>query len=370
MLKKVRWLLILCILSIGVHTAAAQNAPPQINLALQDLGQRVGQPVTLAHMMLWTWSGEWYPDASLGCPQPGQAYAQVSTPGFRFTFKFLGNTYDYRVAADSSALILCSVTPAPTAVIATAPPALPALPAVPAAACAITPPLPLTEGMQARTAPGMASNLNLRAAPTLAGPRIGLVPPGQVFTILGGPVCAADGLHWWQIEHGALTGWIAQGQAGINFVELLPEPLPPVAEQARIARNNLSLLAEQARVEGALGAGLAWSPDDTWLAVISTDAAAPGVWLYALPLNVGIAPAHLALTAPASALAFTPDGLLLVAGDAGGGLHFWDMERQALIFSFAAHTSAVRALAFSPDGQALASVDDGGALLVWGVPPG
>ena len=368
MLSKVRWLLFLCILSIGVHAAAAQDAPPQINLALQDLSQRVGRPVTLAQMTLWSWSGEWYPDASLGCPQPGQVYAQVGTPGYQFTFNYLGSTYDYRVAMDSSALILCSVTPAPSAVapaVPTVPPAAPELPVVPEETCAAMPPLPLTEGMQARATPGAPSNL--RAAPALIGLRIGSVPAGQVFTVLDGPVCSADGLYWWQIAYDTLTGWIAQGQGGVYFVELLPEPLPPVAELARITRGNLSLLAEQARAAGALGAGLAWSPDGAWLAVVSTDAEAPGVWLYTVPLDAEAAPARLALDAPAGALAFAPDGLLLVAGDANGGLHFWDMERQALIFSFAAHTSAVRALAFSPDGLALASVDDEGVLYVWGV---
>ena len=219
--------------------------------------------------------------------------------------------------------------------------------------------------MQARTTPDTPSNL--RAAPVLTGLRIGSVPPGQVFSVLDGPVCAADGLYWWQIAYDALSGWIAQGQGDVYFVELLPEP-PAVQALARITSGNLGQLAEQARVEGALGAGLAWSPDGARLAVISTDAEAPGVWLFALPLDAGDAPVYLALTSPASAVAFAPDGLLLVAGDANGGLHFWDMEGEALLFSFAAHTSVVQALIFSPDGLALATVDGEGILRVWGVP--
>jgi hypothetical protein len=35
---------------------------------------------------------EW-PDASLGCPQPGQDYAQVVTPGLRFTFRVADRSY-------------------------------------------------------------------------------------------------------------------------------------------------------------------------------------------------------------------------------------------------------------------------------------
>jgi hypothetical protein len=34
-----------------------------------------------------------WPDAGLGCPQPGLAYAQVVTPGFRFTLEVGGQTY-------------------------------------------------------------------------------------------------------------------------------------------------------------------------------------------------------------------------------------------------------------------------------------
>jgi hypothetical protein len=34
-----------------------------------------------------------WPDAGLGCPQPGLAYAQVVTPGFLFTLEVGGQSY-------------------------------------------------------------------------------------------------------------------------------------------------------------------------------------------------------------------------------------------------------------------------------------
>lgn len=37
---------------------------------------------------------EW-PDASLGCPQPGMMYAQVITPGYRIVLEAAGKTYEY-----------------------------------------------------------------------------------------------------------------------------------------------------------------------------------------------------------------------------------------------------------------------------------
>jgi hypothetical protein len=36
-----------------------------------------------------------WPDTSLGCPQPGMAYAQVITPGYRIVLTAGGKTYEY-----------------------------------------------------------------------------------------------------------------------------------------------------------------------------------------------------------------------------------------------------------------------------------
>ncbi|OGO40286.1 MAG: hypothetical protein A2Z04_05280 [Chloroflexi bacterium RBG_16_57_9] len=38
-------------------------------------------------------SVEW-PDASLGCPQPGQMYIQVITPGYKVTLSAAGQRYE------------------------------------------------------------------------------------------------------------------------------------------------------------------------------------------------------------------------------------------------------------------------------------
>lgn len=55
-----------------------------------------------------TWS-----DTSLGCPQPGQVYAQVLTPGYRITLYAPTLIYEYHVAAVSGRVVLCGVTPNP-----------------------------------------------------------------------------------------------------------------------------------------------------------------------------------------------------------------------------------------------------------------
>ena len=60
-----------------------------------------------------------WPDASLGCPQPGHMYAQVLTPGYRAEVEVEGKIYTYH-ASEGGQLILCvgesaaDTAPAPT----------------------------------------------------------------------------------------------------------------------------------------------------------------------------------------------------------------------------------------------------------------
>ena len=65
--------------------------------ARENLSQRLGVGVDQvepgeAQAVAW-------PDTSLGCPQPGMAYAQVITPGYRIVLTAGGKTYEYH--ADS-----------------------------------------------------------------------------------------------------------------------------------------------------------------------------------------------------------------------------------------------------------------------------
>ena len=50
-----------------------------------------------------------WPDASLGCPQPDQTYAQVVTPGFRMAFSFEGETYAVHTNTDGSQVVHCEL---------------------------------------------------------------------------------------------------------------------------------------------------------------------------------------------------------------------------------------------------------------------
>ncbi len=66
---------------------------PLIDLAVADLAARLGIApgdieVISAEEVTW-------PDASLGCPQPGMAYAQVLTDGARIDLRAGGAVYSY-----------------------------------------------------------------------------------------------------------------------------------------------------------------------------------------------------------------------------------------------------------------------------------
>lgn len=85
-------------------TGAQPTAQPTIlELAVTDLAGRLGitpSAITVRQVIEVEW-----PDASLGCPQPGMMYAQVITPGQRIVLQASGRTYEYH--AGQGHVILC-----------------------------------------------------------------------------------------------------------------------------------------------------------------------------------------------------------------------------------------------------------------------
>ena len=70
-------------------------------------GVRLGRPadkITLFDVVRVT-EEEW-PDSSLGCPKPGQAYLQVITPGYRVVLGANGKEYEYHTDM-ASQVIAC-----------------------------------------------------------------------------------------------------------------------------------------------------------------------------------------------------------------------------------------------------------------------
>src|SRR5262249_20932385 len=147
----------------------------------------------LSSFASWNWSQEVYPDASLGCPQPGQAYAQQQTLGYQFTFvTYDGITYDYRVSGDQTIVILCSPTtvpvgqPQPTVAVPTISVPVNVSGPVSNFPCPGT----TTGSVASHLAIGMRGtvtasiNLNMRAQPNRSSIVAGLVRPGDQFTVV------------------------------------------------------------------------------------------------------------------------------------------------------------------------------------------
>ncbi|HEY4689870.1 MAG TPA: hypothetical protein VIK33_11190, partial [Anaerolineae bacterium] len=58
-----------------------------------DLSERLSIDAT--QITVVGFSAEVWPDASLGCPEPGVQYAQVLTEGYRIQLKVSDRVYDY-----------------------------------------------------------------------------------------------------------------------------------------------------------------------------------------------------------------------------------------------------------------------------------
>ncbi len=87
--------------------------------------------------------------------------------------------------------------------------------------CALAP--RLTVGAQGAVTPGEANNV--RDEPSREGQKTGEIPPGGVFAVLEGPVCA-DGFNWWQVDFDGLTGWTVEGTDGEYWIEPYTPPTP------------------------------------------------------------------------------------------------------------------------------------------------
>jgi Bacterial SH3 domain/WD40-like Beta Propeller Repeat len=114
MITRKQFAALLCVvaaLALGTFAiAGAQAAEPTaiIDAALRDLSQKLGKPLTRQNVDAWTWEQLDFPDASLGCPQPGQTYAQTITRGYKIIFTVGGVVYDYRALNDGSRVFQCT----------------------------------------------------------------------------------------------------------------------------------------------------------------------------------------------------------------------------------------------------------------------
>jgi hypothetical protein len=77
-----------------------------VQLAKDDLARKLS--VAPEAIMVVSIDAVNWPDASLGCPEPGMIYAQVITPGFLVVLESADQTYKYHSGADR--IVLCEET--------------------------------------------------------------------------------------------------------------------------------------------------------------------------------------------------------------------------------------------------------------------
>ena len=65
------------------------------------------------------------------------------------------------------------------------------------------------------------------------------------------------------------------------------------------------------------------------------------------------------------ALAFSPDGQFLAAGDQAGSVKVWDVQERQVVAALEGDSRYVSAVAFSPDGRTLASAGYDGQIKLW-----
>jgi hypothetical protein len=109
---------LLLVVMLGIPTLAQQEdtePPAEIEVAFAALEAQTGATITFETVAAFEWAAWEFADASLGCPRPGQTYAQVITPGYQFLLNYADMTYDYRVpqgAETVNSAVLCDSYPA------------------------------------------------------------------------------------------------------------------------------------------------------------------------------------------------------------------------------------------------------------------
>jgi hypothetical protein len=356
-------ILLLTIICAFLPLALLRAQPAEVGIAIDALNAQLGTAITLRDLDEWTWDQEQFNDASLGCPQPGQMYAQVISVGYIITLSYGGVIYDFRIDQGGNAF-LCSMSGAP----------LTALPPTPTA----TPVFPTGEVITPRNADAVAEIGRVVEAPGTFGTALtwfadsgmiavvaGIDPDNPDLT--GGGILLVDadnlGAAPQRIELNsavtALTSAVFEGRPylifGTQFGEVALLGLNPTDPEPRLMQTD--------GTNGPI-TSVAVSPDFGYVAAgfdaqAQTWDLATGAPLRTLPHGDVV-----------GAVAFSPDLRYLATGAADGAVRLWDVREGVLMQQFAAHNAPVLALAFSFDGRLLASGGLERFTRIWSVATG
>lgn len=319
-----RLLLLALFLLSSALIVHAQQPPEPINLALANLSGVVNKNLTLNDLQNWSFEQVQFPDASLGCPQPGAIYAQVVTLGYRFLLTYNNVDYDYRVSADSRFVVLCSSI--------TSTQAAPQCPP-PNEAGWLAPRLTLNG--QGRVIPGGLPN-NLRDVPGQSGALIGELQPGQTFRVIDGPSCTVlDRLIWWRVDANGAIGWTPEGVAPDYWLEPIDAAGNPLVLSDEIALADLTAASlpnlrfiSSAQGQESLVSLTAVSPIGPLVALTPADGSMQIINYLTGEEVLRVSP----FPAGVSALAFGYDartfGYYLIAGSSDGSVRAWSIGPQ------------------------------------------
>lgn len=354
------YLFLFTLLLLSMTAVFAQEPPPEIDAAITDLSERLGEELTLESFANWTWAEEVYGDASMGCPKEGQMYAQVVTRAYHFTFTYEGIVYDYRVAQDGDAVILCESYPVEETADTDEPLFAPGAITIDNAAS-------VQELVQLNTQQGIIAVMTW-------------LPNGTI-AVAGS---AEDGGVWLyaSLEPDAEPNHIATGDPVTALASGQSDSVVLLA--AALLNGDIQLLQVEPQGSDAVvmtgveqaATGLAISPDGS-LVASATGSATGGEGsanaAYLWSAQTGELLATLEHDAPVNSVAFNPDGALLASGDENGDVHLWNVSASGDSASaeemivLPGHTDVIRDLAFRADGRVLASGSMDGAARLWNV---
>lgn len=347
-----RLIIIICMSLMAGIVASAQGAPAQIDIALNDLSNRVGTPLGITNLSNWNWGQETYPNSALGCESVQGSGSEVV--GYQFTLTYAGTAYDYRVSADNTIVVLCNQFDPNVQ----------------------QPPTVLDDGeysntlclesegdlpyMRTRINVGLdvevvSGVLNLRAQPSPNAEVLVQIPTGLPFRVDGGPSCVED-LVWWYVNVNGQLGYIAEGQGGDYFVE--PKRPAPLQSRQIITTANLDQLQEVTAITGNFVPQLSWSPDGARF-VMPGAVGSDSIWVYrtdALTLLPEIIESDEAMTT----IEIRSNGTQAMFGTEQGTVHLWQVVPDPNINIFETlflntHQLAINSIAFSPDGARFVS---------------